>query len=256
MILSVILFLLESLLCIHNAFAATLPIDPSKYQDPTVLIGHSIPNALVKTVGLLTDHRPYSPATGLPPNPGIEFGLEITAVRVPGDLSAALEEVGAKLETPPLIPLPRLMVRKSFGSRAELGLSAIKYKIFRAYGGDFKIVIFDPEDGEGVTWAARVNASWANLGLVYVQTTTPQVLISRRMDFADPYIGVGYQMMSGEIKLDYMGIKLKSEGNAKAFMSFMGVKFRSDLTKLYLALEGSYNSGGGHTLGTSFGLSF
>lgn len=242
--------------CAHSTHvygAGSLPTDPSKFPDLNSLIAPPLATALVKTVGLLADHRPYQPATSLGSALGLDLGIEITGVRIPGDLATALSQYGVNITPPPMIPLPRLMLQKGFGDRAEMGASAIKYKEYRVYGAHFKIVIAKPE--EGPTWALRLNAAWAKIGIVSTQTITPQILISRKMDFADPYLGAGYQMVTGEVAISYFGFTARREAQAAASMAFMGVKFRSDLAKVFLTMEGAYNSGGAHTLGTALGFS-
>ncbi len=91
------------------------------------------------------------------------------------------------------------------------------------------------------------------------------------MEFADPYLGIGYQIVSGEVLLEIptpegltaeqAALGIPSEigpfpASGGAFLAFFGVSFRPPNLGLKLVLEGSYNSYGAHSLGIKFGFGF
>lgn len=259
-----LLLLLTIAIIPHFARAAAggLPFDPSSFEDPSSLIGSSLVNSLVKTVGFALDHRPYEGATPLGTFVGLDMGIEITLAKLPSDLATELAKAnpsGGTPTLPPFLPVPRLHLHKGIGQHVSIGLSGILYKGFVLYGGDLKITLYNPS--EGITLATRMSYSVSKIGFVSTKTYTPQLLISRRVSFADPYIGVGYQYATGGISfpLEVQGISLgtlSASGSARGFIAFMGTQFRVAVTGLELTLEGSYSSVGVNTFGTKFGFSF
>ena len=261
-------FAVATILCLatgpftpDSARAAGLPLDPSQFSNLANLLDPVLVSSAVRTVGGLADHRPYDPVTiqaerGL----GFELGLEATLVKVPPDFTASLIRAGISSPNsiPPALPMPKLHIRKSLGDAFSVGVSGIFVNSYKIIGGDAKIVLSAPE--EGVSWGLRLAYSSAELGFVKTRTWSPQLLISKSLEFAEPYLGTGWQFINGSISLDadIMGIPFQASRDAtlNQFFAFMGLMIRPTSTGLLLAVEGSYNHGGTSTLGAKVGLAF
>jgi hypothetical protein len=223
-------------------------------------IDPAICNALVKTIGLSTDHRPMESAAPLGTFLGLEAGLEVTLSKFPSDLNEALVDAGlgsSQVEIP-VIPAPKLHLKKGIGERVGIGVSAIFYRGYALYGGDIKYTLALPE--EGPTWAIRAAYSESDIGYVKTRTLSPQLVVSRALEFADPYLGIGYQFSRGKIAhtetVGPMTVTLSGTGVAQAFVAFTGVQFRAKPLGLQLTLEGGYSSGDMHWLSTRLGFRF
>lgn len=261
-------FFLAFLLTEHRAHAAVgLPIDLTSVSDLNNLVSPVVANGLVKTVGLVFDHRAYEPATPLGTHPGIDFGFEATLVKVPPDFAVATAAMGGggSSSSIPFLPSVKLNIHKGLGEATDFGFSGLFLKGVTILGYELKYVVEKPE--EGPTWAVRMSYTTATLSVkqgatmeVSSKTFTPQVLMSRHMEFADPYIGVGYQQSIGSlaviIPIPDNEQKLSQSGSGGAFMSFLGVAFKPPNGGIKLTLEGGYNSGSAHTLGTKFSFNF
>lgn len=251
----------------NQVLAASLPIDPTQFTDPNSLLSDSTVKALVKTVGLLSDHRPYEPATGLKI---ISLGIEATFVKLPLDLKSELESSGlSSTNLPPAVPVPKAHFRIGLGGRADFGVSGIVFKGMRIVGGDFKFVLYEPE--EGLTWAMRVAYSVSSLLIVKSQTVSPHLLVSKRLAFAEPYLGIGAQFIKGSVTIPLEelipsdlppelaaaasdGEISKDSSGISGFMSFMGLALNFGPVPIRLTMEGGYSSLGGNTLGVKFGV--
>lgn len=245
----------------HAQAQVDLPFDPSLFSEISELVVGDAPEVIIRSVGLATDHRPYEPATPLGTSIGLDLGIEATLVKLPDEFSTALQNAGLTSTTaPPSIPLPRILIHKGIGNRVDIGLSWIGYRDYKIYGGDFKVVLSKPD--EGLTWALRLNYARSKISFVKTQTFTPQLLVSRKLAFADPYMGIGYQWSKGSITVpiplpapfDSLTQDVTAEATGKSFMSFLGVLFVLGPTGIRIGLEGSYNASGHHTLGTKVGL--
>ena len=234
-----------------------LPLDPSQFADLNQLLSPTITNGFVTTVGLLSAHRPYEPATGLGTSFGVDIGIEVTLVKIPKAFNDALAAAGTSqsLSDIPSIPVPKISIHKG-----DLGFSGVQYLNYKIYGGDVKLVVSNPT--EGPTWALRFNYTWSAIGFVFAKTYEPQLLISRKLDFADPYIGFGYQVVRGKISADINfadGIPsqhIEGSGGGTAAQFLCGLSMRIPGLGVRLTMEGAYNSAGASTLGTKVGVSF
>lgn len=220
-----------------------------------------VTQALVSTVAFGLDHRPMEPATPLGVTQGLELGLELALVRFPDKLVPALQSIGADTSALEMgvIPAPKLHLRKGIGPNVTFGSSFVWYQQILVYGMDLKYTFLQPE--EGVTWAIRLCYSKANV--MYVKSTTwaPQLLISRALEFADPYLGLGAQLATGEMNLSFeaspgVTAHVRDSANVYAFQAFIGTKFRPPNLGIQFTLEGGYNHLGMHWLSTRAGVSF
>jgi hypothetical protein len=245
------------LACASQARAAPIVFDPSSFPDPSQLISEDLANSAARAMGLVADHRPYEPATTLQPPIGLDLSVELTLIKVPEDFLQELEELGmASAELTSAIPVPRLNVHKGLGTRAEVGFSYISYRGYRIAGGDFKVNVSRPD--EGPAWALRFIYNTASMGFLSTKSYTPQLLISRPLDFAEPYLGIGYQYATAEIavELDPLLPVATAQGRGGGFMSFLGVGLRIPMLGVKITLEGAYSQPGAHSLGLKSGLCF
>jgi hypothetical protein len=260
---------------------ATIP-DLSSY------IAQSNVDTFVKTVGFCMDHRPYEPATSL--GTSFDFGIETTLVMPPSNLGSSLSSIessytatpanSTSIASPiPFIPSAKIHLRRGFGEKLDLGVSTLFVPTNIPYaggtlllGGDLKYVLFNPE--EGITWAFRTSYNFINLAIQYndyifsikTVTITPQIIISRKLSFFDPYLGVGFQYTYGTIRATIPSppitllpgvaiapVSLSLDGSGTGISFFGGLSLLS-IMRLRLTLEGAYNPGGESYLGTKIGF--
>jgi hypothetical protein len=240
-----------------------LPIDPSLFNDPSQLLDQALVTTLVKTVAFYSDHRPMNPAEPLGAIPGIELGVELSLIKMPDDLAPQLQRAGLGVGSsiPPSLPVPKLHLRKGLG-RVDLGVSGtgIAYQSYLIAGADLQLLINRPE--EGITSALRLGYTVSRIQIVSSETWTPSVIFSRQLDYFFPYLGVGYQMGSGTVKVTYtepllgQSITASKTGSARSLFAMLGTIFRFGPSGIILTLEGSYHQLGMATLGAKFGLRF
>jgi len=236
----------------------TLPLDPSRFPDPSKLLSDAVVSSSVRTVGALGDHRPYDPASLSPDGAGFELGAEVSLVHVPAAFKTALSDAGltSASNLPDAVPVPRIHLRKRFGKATSIGLSGIKYRNYQIFGGDVKFVMAQPEEGPG--WALRLAYSTATLGFVSTTTITPQFVVSRALDFFEPYVGGGWQLCSGKVDISSAtpaGLSPKSRtGSASQGIGFLGIAYKPKDMLIQFALEGAFNTGGAPTLGVRTGI--
>jgi len=238
--------------------ASSLPFDISKYTNSVDLIGDTKARIIVQTVGLITQHRPYEPATPLGLLLGLDASVEVTMVQFPTEFKSTIKAAGLTSidNLPPAVPIPKLHIHKGVLPMVDLGASAFRYQSYTIYGGDLKVGVYVPE--EGPTFAVRLCYTQSKLGYVTTKTWTPQMIMSRQLSFADPYVGIGGQFVSGEIKItqDILGytLTLKKESHASSADAFLGVAFKFGPLPLRIVLEGAYNTAKVNTMGVKFGV--
>lgn len=250
----------------------SLPLD-SVLNNLTGFLSKSVANAGVKTLGLVFDHRPLEPATPLGTKLGLDLGVEVDVVQLSPELSTALADAGFNITLPPILPSARMLnVHKGLSDSMDVGASYLNLNNYVIWGLDLKIVLYRPE--EGITWAVRLGytsvhfpvGSTEILGTTIklnmdTTTWTPQLLISKRLEFADPYLGVGYQYVTGSLNVTQTGDftipgidSVKGSGGSP--MAFLGVSLRIPNIALRITVEGTYSTAGYNALGTKVGLSF
>jgi len=223
---------------------------------------------------------------------GLDVGLETTLVQPPASLSSALGSLGSmggagspsssassSSPTIPIIPSIRLHIHKGISKKIDIGFSALPTMPSWPYvggtllmGGDIKVVIWEPE--EGATWALRGSYNVNNLNINYtgyaisVQTATitPQLLISKKLSFADPYLGLGYQYTYGSLQLtvpvpslspplpSIAPIVVTQSGSGAGTFFFGGISMKVPLIGLKFTIEGAYSPLGMNYLGTKIGF--
>ena len=251
------LFIIAAILALVLFFspseALTAGFGQGAFSNLALLQSGSLTQPLIKTVGLALDNRPYEPATPLGVKIGLDIGVEAAIARVPDDFRDALTQAGfSGGSSLTILPVARILVHKGIGERVDLGGSFMGYQGYRILGADLKIALYNPT--EGPTWAIRICYSSASLGIIDTKTWTPQLLISRKMDYADPYIGVGYQYVNGSVNLAIpvgpITVPYTSAATATAVTGFLGVGFVFPPLGLKLTLEGTASNQGTNILGT------
>jgi len=237
-------------------------------------------NALVTAIGICMNHRSYQPATSL--GGSLDFGIEATVSQPPSNLMSTLTGIvggSSGSSSSIIIPSAKVHLDKGITNRLDLGTSFLYFPSQIHYvagtvmaGIDVKYVILQPE--EGITAAVRLSYNYNDLILAYsgnsveIKTVTisPQILISKQLSFADPYIGVGYEYTYGSIAASIPSPKITTlpgvalgpisvgkSGSGSTPLFFGGIAFSSGVL-FKLTLEESYAPGGENYVGIKVGF--
>ncbi|HAR41590.1 MAG TPA: hypothetical protein DCS07_02995 [Bdellovibrionales bacterium] len=259
-------------------------------EEPTSIdISSVIPGAaagqIVTTFGILNNHRPYEGAVAI--GNKVDLGLEVSLVHLPTSFADTLVQEGmiddASSFAIGALPTIKAHLHKGLGKKAEIGASGLYFRGNRILGADLKVVIFEPE--EGMTWAFRfsyaetlidlskfgmkglpIQYEGVDIGqgglILNTRTFSPQLLGSVRLDFSEPYIGIGLESTSGQIEVPvtiavqgYTQTLRTAQTSATQGLLFTGVSFRVPEVGLRLVLEGGYGTLGMSYLGTLVGIS-
>jgi hypothetical protein len=149
-----------------------LPFDPSQFADPNSLVSQSVVDAIVKLVGLGIDHRPMMPATPLGTQFGLEFGVEVTLVKVPSDFFTTLQSNGFPTggSTTPSLPVAKIHFHKGIGSALDVGGSLFYISKVKIFSGDVKVAVFQPEEGPAA--AIRFGYTYTDISYSTVNFST------------------------------------------------------------------------------------
>jgi hypothetical protein len=263
---------LAGLFCIaSNADAASiggLPFD----IDVNSLVSDDVVKALVNLIGFSLQHRPYEPATPLGTAVGLDISVEATMIKIPDGFFQTMASSGFPLGTTPIpsLPMAKLHLHKGFGDVFDLGGSALYLLGNKVLGADAKFVFLQGE--EGPTYAFRFCYTYTDLSVsginISTKTLSPQILMSRQMEFADPYLGVAFEYALGDLDGAAPtsvtanlppGITIPPvHKSASAFggMAFGGVSLKIPRSGLRITLEGSYNTAGTSSMGLKTGFTF
>ncbi|MCM2324602.1 MAG: hypothetical protein NDJ90_15185 [Oligoflexia bacterium] len=271
---------------LSGALAAVPPLVTPDIND---ILPAASARIVLRTLGVLMNYRAYQGAAprGIT---GFDFGLEATLVHLPSNFSSAMSggsaSGGDASSAAGALPSLKLQLHKGLGPKADIGISGLYLRGSYLWGGGLKFTLFEPP--EGPSWAARasyseckittssigmggvpipiegVNAGTADLD-VRTRTVSLQVLSSKAFDFAEPYLGLGADWVTGQIEIP-VTITVLGEARSQTlvtrayqayqFQAFTGVSFRIVPVGIRIAMEGSYSTAGMHTLGTVVGFSF
>jgi hypothetical protein len=215
----------------------------------------------------------------------MDIGFAATMVHTPRDISEASSAgiSGASGLENIALPMVQLQIQKGFGKKLDLGVSGLYYAGNYIWGLNAKYVLYEPE--EGFAWAFRLTYSNTKLDLskfnlsipltvqgtdlgstsfvVKTRTWTPELIASKRLDFAEPYVGAGLEYASGQLEVP---VNLNVLTSAQTLTTptyssvggllFLGVSFRVPNAALRIALEEAYSTLGMHYFGLWFGLGF
>ncbi len=277
-------------------FCALFALPRAAYAQSMPSFGSS---ALVSGLATLWDHHPYEPATALRADGeslGIDFGLETTMMRMPTGLSSLL---GSGISIPLIFPGPispdlKLQFHIGLGKRVDLGVSTLWFPALASLGipigltsvgGELKIVVWSQE--EGPTIALRFCYTWSMLYLtmsgtdtssaplvfnynisafVIPQSFTPHVLISKKLSFADPYIGAAFQLTFGGYGTSQVITETTTSQTQTAStwtlgslsyagIAYIGLKMVIPGVHIMLVPEMAYSTAGSYTVGMKIGAS-
>ncbi len=190
---------------------------------------------VTETLGPLTGSRSLSPATPLSSNLGLEVGASASLLSGDEDFWNLLGSPSAPL------PVALLQIQKKLSPQATLGLHGLVFQDFKLYGGSLTAHLLQPEEGPFVS--GRFTFGWARISSVFMSRNWGlEVLASRDLGYADPYLGVGAHLLSGTLTLDsgIPGIALSANALAQHLRLFGGVQLRLPALGLALTLEGEY----------------
>ncbi|MBN21296.1 MAG: hypothetical protein CL678_08405 [Bdellovibrionaceae bacterium] len=248
------------LLILTPIYSNAFSLDASSFVNIDQLVPEASRNTFIKTIGLGTAHRSYEPATALMGGVGLEFGVELTIAQIPQSFRDVLSQAGSNSSNLRILPIPRGIVHKRLLEKFDVGGSFVGYQGLVVIGADFKYTFHQPE--EGPTFAFRGNYTYSKLGIYKGHTIEPQIVVSRRLNFADPFISVGYAYSIGTLSLDIPtgvpGISVSQDltGKGGAFKSQLGVVLHFWPTGIRLTLHGEYVTFGTNSLGIKFGFEF
>lgn len=244
--------------------------------DPNTLVSDAVVKSLVNFVAFGTQDRPYEPATPLGLAVGLDFSIEATLFKIPDDFFQALSSVGIPFPGSPIpsLPIAKLHLHKGLSDFFDIGGSFFYLSGSKILGVDGKIVLIQGE--EGPTYAFRFCYTYSDISFNGINASTktfsPQLLMSRQMDFADPYIGVAGEYALGAVDAsvtvppDISGsippgvtippVSLHKTATAYGAFAFGGVSLRVPRSGLRLTVEGSYNTAGTSSMGAKVGFTF
>lgn len=240
-------------------------IDPSAFG---VAIPANVTHAVISTVGAISMHRPYTGATSIGKINSVDVLIEATLIKIADEIPNALKANGldsSGSENVPSLPFAALQVRKGLGPAFDIGGSIIRYQKNFAWGLDAKWTFYDPE--EGLTHALFLGYTQARLPMAYTELKTWNLewIFSRKLNFAEPYIGIGARYSYGTLSLTVypdpplpqIPIQLSSSSQAASFYGRLGVFFRVlGPQGLRMGIEGSFDIHYMHSLGAVIGMGF
>lgn len=222
---------------------------------------------LIRSIGIAYDHRPYEGATPLTASCsfGLDIGAEATLVKVDDAFIAAIANIAAaaggasslsSLSSLTSFVGAKVHLHKGFGP-VDLGGSLFFLMGYLMYGADLKVALYEPP--EGLTYAIRAKYSYTSLSYITARTVAGEFLLSRRLAFSDPYLGVGGIYVWGNMTLpvDFFGTTYQvalDTASASTFYAFGGVGLDFGGSGLRIAVEGAYSLAGNPHLGVK--LSF
>lgn len=226
------------------------------------LIPQDIANETAKAFGIVLAHRPYQGAMSIHENDASELKLEITLVKIGDGLLTALSNngvSGTSLQNAPSVPVPKMHIRKALSPVLDFGASGVFIAGQYIAGGDLKFNFYKPEEGLGSALRLGYTVVKApRLNVKSISILTPELVFSRRLSFAEPYIGLGTRFISGTVSVQFpdpVGT-LEKSGSGNTSFAFTGVNFVVGSKGLRVAIEGTYDLSGYSSLGTSVGLAF
>ena len=240
------------------------------YIDPNNLAGvipQNVANQAIKLFGIYTAHRSYTGATSIGQSNSLDILVEASLVKLGPGLVDALNQDGIAGTPPaiPAVPMAKVQLRKSLGERMDLGFSGLFYRGQEILGGDLKIVLHDSEEGPAV--ALRLGYTYASVPYAYVKncsTISPELVLSQRLYFAEPYIGIGGRYIQGTLEIPFQGIPplipnftIDKSGSGVTAYAFTGIFFRVlPMAGLRIGIEGTFDISGYSSIGSVVGIGF
>ena len=242
-------------------------LDPSQFLNQK--LPQNVSNEAVKMFGIYTAERPYSGATSMADYNSMDLLVEATLVKIGDGVLNALAASGIpkpQIEAP-AVPMAAIKIRKAINDRSDIGISTIFYKGQTIVGGDVKIVLHEAE--EGPSYALRLGYTYADVPYAFIHdcsTISPELVMSQKLYFAEPYLGIGGRYITGRLVMsetvDVPGlgpetVNVTGNGHGTTAYAFTGVYFRIfGAQGLRLGVEGTFDISGYSSVGGVFGLGF
>lgn len=231
---------------------AFIPSDVSSLTNSSV-------EALLKTVGVGADHRAYMPASDLGIALGFDVGIDFTAIKPPQEFIDAFALVTGQ-SIPTYIPLPRLNIHKGLPFGIDLGFSYLGYTdpgfSVKMVGGEVKWAFIRGKALPAV--AARVSGNYSSLGFLNSRSYKFDITASKSLVVAEPYVGTGLQIWSGELSYPAtvgslpVDVSGKASGTNPHFYAGLMMK----LIAFRVSAEYDYSTTGVSTVGGKVSLGF
>ena len=208
--------------------------------------------SIVKTIAMGADHHPYASAKPLGLLVGLDVGVDATAISLPKEFNDALSLMGSTGSVPPVIPIPRLNIRKGLPFGVDLGFSYIGYDKYKLIGFDAQWAVI-----RGMVLpnlAIRGSMNWSNLDVVHTKTYSVDAVLSKSLIFMDPYLGVGIQFAHGSLAVPVgaLPITVTAEKDISAARIFFGLPIK--MLFLHLTPEYNYSFSGFQTYGAKISI--
>jgi hypothetical protein len=255
------------------AFSLLLATNSKAAFNLNVLDASSLAGALpddvaaeaVKTFGIYFAHRPYDGAVSMFNTNSLDFKVEVTLVKIGDGIFNALianNLASTQSNSNSALPMAKIHLRKPLSPTADMGVSGIYYQGQYAIGTDLKFELDNPE--EGINTALRIGYSYATAEAMYldsVHAISPEFVISRKIETAEPYMGFGARYITGTVAVpfDIAGSQftVTKTGVGYTAYAYTGVNFQILGPKGFrLGMEGHYDISGFSSIGTTFGIGF
>ena len=207
----------------------------------------------IRTVGIGADHRPYQSANPLGLVIGLDVGIDVTAVAVPQSFKNAMSLAGNTDKVPDLVFAPRINLRKGLPWGIDVGTSFIGFDNARLFGIDVQYALLD--DKLPANLAVRGSYNTAKLWYLKATTFAFDLVGSVKIPLiAEPYVGVGWQVGSGQVDIPATQLASGVSGNQSFSNTRFFVGLPISFTILHLTFEYGYSTANISTYGAKVSL--
>jgi hypothetical protein len=226
------------------------------FSNSSSLVANQAALSLFETIGFGADFRSMEGIET--PNGATRMDLttNLAISTFPHNFTQTLITAGYSDPAIKFIPSGQVHLSRGMTPYFGLDLGWLKFGSFSLVGGSAKIKIFSPDEGPGI--AIRVSYQVNNLDIISTKTITPQLIIGRKLEYAETYLGIAVQYMSGHLEFTQStslgDIVLTADGSGKNWYVFTGTLVEVPLIGLLIGMEGSYSYGGTSTLQTKIGF--
>lgn len=237
---------------------AALDLSSSLFGNAAALQAESAMLSLFEVIGYGMDIRPME---GIHPPSGpfkLDLTTNISIATFPHSFTQTLADAGYTELPVNMIPSIQIHLSRAMSPRLGVDFGYFKFSDYSLIGGSAKLLLYDPEEGPGI--AIRVSYQKNHIMIVDTSTWSYQLMIGKRLDFAETYLGIAAQKMSGELNLALPSpigdVRLTASGGGYNIYAFTGVIMEIPIIGILFGIEGSYAHRGTSTLQTKIGLRF
>jgi hypothetical protein len=174
------------------AEAATWDFDEELIEE----LGQTAVNSIMDTISLGADHRAYQSASALGIALGFDVGISVTVIPLPKEFQDGLDSIGVNSFS--MIPLPRLSAHKGLPFGVNVGLSYVGGVLdAQIIGADIQYAVINNIALPSVS--VRGSFTSAQLGFISSTTYGLDVMASKNLLVADPYVGLGWRLGNSEV---------------------------------------------------------